>query len=215
MGLFNAAPEVEQGFLCRLPELHGPGKWKHHWGSHDDLATRILVDGAPKFILFDHDVAETVRLGGESGGDARRSCSNDDEIELTGLAMTVQPADGFDGLAALFDGIANEAHAPQFARDEQSGDIRLKGCVNLGKFDTALGCSEHQRNGPGGACFRAFAMAYAMGGGNEFRPATDQAQNVTFGTSLRARAASHAERWIDDGMKCRRLCETGLDRRPS
>ena len=110
------------------------------------------------------------------------------------------------------DRVADEAHAAEFARDEEAGHVGLEGGRDDGEFDAALFRAEDQRDGLRGAGGGAGAVADAGGGVHHLRLAIDEADDGVLGTGRDAGAGAAAEREVDVGMQRRGLGEAGLFR---
>ena len=119
----------------------------------------------------------------------------------------------FDRLPSLFDGIANQAHAAQFAGDEDAGHVCLEVFVDVGDVDTACLGAEYECDGVDGANCLARAVADAMRRFNQRCLAANQSDDVAFGAGPYAGAAADAFRGIDDRMQRGRFEQTGLSRR--
>ena len=112
-----------------------------------------------------------------------------------------QLSHGIDRLASLFDCVSNEAHATEFAGDEDSGDVGLEIGANIGNVDAALLRAENQRDRVARANLLAGAVTDAMAGLDQFGLSVDQSQNVALGTGADASAAAHTFRRIDFRMQ--------------
>src|SRR5262249_37013509 len=88
---------------------------------HDDLGARVVGDGAAVAILADDLALEAGGDEGQRRGEAGGARADDDRVELARPAAAARSGDGRGGLAALLDGVPDQAHAAELADDEDAG----------------------------------------------------------------------------------------------
>ncbi len=151
------------------------GRLRHH-----QLAAGEMRDRSAETVLLHSQVAHFMRLGGQAGGDSRRSAAHDQHIENALLAGPAELADRVHRLPALLRGIAYEAHAPKLARDEKARDVGFECLADVRDIHPAGFRAENQRNGVVGAGGAAGAVADALGPVDKLRLASHKPDNVAF-----------------------------------
>jgi len=129
---------------------------------------------------------------------------HDDHVGVLVAAVSapLQPHGDFTHrLLALFDGVADQAHATELAGHVETGNIGLEVRADVRQFNAPAFSSEHQGDGAHGTGGAAGAMADAFGRSDQFGLAADQAQHIAFRAGLHACAAANAEQRIDEGVQ--------------
>ncbi len=170
-----------------------------------------MRDRAAESVLLQGDETKLVLHGREARREASRATANDHHIEDVRVdQVPLVFLHGFDCLAALFDRVANEAHAAQFAGNENAGNVGLEILIDVGNIDPPPLGAKNQGDGVDRADRLAGAVPDAMRGLHQFGLAADQSENVPFGAGPDARSASDTFRRVDDGMQRRRLGQAGF-----
>jgi hypothetical protein len=108
------------------------------------------------------------------------------------------------GLAALLDGVADQAHTAQLSGDVDSGYVGLEIGIDGGDIDAPLRGAEHELDRIHRAGRFAGAMTDAIRWCDQVGFAADHAQYIVFGvlgTGVDARLTTNADVVIDDGMQ--------------
>ncbi len=173
-----------------------------------------MKDAASKGLLLDRDVPKSHRLRRQGGREACRTGPHDQHIEHPSAAPALA-GDSLDGLATLYQRIANEPHAAQLPGDVDTRNIRLELRRQHGNVDAPPLGPVHQRyridrtGGPAGS------VADALARRDELRLSVDQPQHMRFRclrTRLHALPAAHAARGIYQRMQRHRLHESSAAR---
>ena len=129
-------------------------------------------------VLFEGDEFELMGEGAKAGREASRAGTDDHHIKhVGGLPDTRQRLDRFHCLAALLDGIADQAHAAELACNEQPGHIGLKVRFDNRQLDAAGLGAKHQRDGAGGTGGLAGSVADAARRLDELGLVADEAEH--------------------------------------
>ncbi len=116
-------------------------------------------------------------------------------------------------MTALLDGVADEAHAAEFAGDEDPGHVGLEIRAEVRDVDSALLGAENERDGVERTGLAAGAVSDAVSRLDELGLAVDHADDVAFGAGADTGATGETFPRVEDRMKRRRLHESGLHRR--
>ena len=131
-----------------------------------------------------------MRVKGRS--QAARTAPNNDDVD------GVRPRAGrkgfghmFDGLARLFEGIANESHTAEFADHVDLVYIGLIGFANLRNIDAPFVRAEHEGNGFDRTGTLAQSMSDATSGAYGNSNPMSESENILFRTDSRACARAN------------------------
>ena len=114
---------------------------------HDQFAARVLEYATAERFLFDRAVGEVQRLGRQRCGHARRAGAHDEHVQALARGALVLLLDGFNGLDALNQRVAYQAHAAQFAGNKHARHVGLKIRMQHRQVDAARLGAKHQRDG--------------------------------------------------------------------
>ncbi len=210
----DAAPQLQQLLLAGRTQSDVADDRQAGRLGHDDLAARILEHAAAeRFLLERHELHAALerRERSRKTGGAR---ADDHQVQDRAAARAAR-MDLLHRLPALLDGIADQSHAAQFARDEHAGDIRLEPRRHARQVHAARRRAEDEFDRADGASRAAGAVADALGGAHEARLAADQAEYVVlrlFRAGADAGAAADALQRIHDRMQRSRFQEAGAHR---
>jgi hypothetical protein len=126
------------------------------------------------------------------------------------VIFTEAPDTVFSRLAALFDGIFNEAHSPEFTGDKNSGDVGFKILVYMRKINTPFFGAYPQTNGLGGTGEEAGPVAYALGRIDNCSLSVSNAYYILFRTGGDTGSGLDAAVQINKGMKRNGLVKAGF-----
>src|SRR5581483_4506011 len=206
------SPEGEQPLLADFREAHAAYQGQHRRSRHDELATRVVRDGSTETLLLQGQKVELVGERRQAGGEARRPAAHYDDVEHAGPAEAVETSDRLDGLPALLDGVADQPHAPELSRNEESGNIGLKIGSDNGQLDAAGFGPEYQRDRSRRARRLAGAVTDAAGRLDQHGLAVNEAEDIALGACPGTGAAAQAFHRIDFRMQRGRLSQTRLGR---
>ncbi len=113
-------------------------------------------------------------------------------------------------LSPLLGGLADQSHAAQLSRDENSGNVGLEVGLHQRNVDAAPLAAVDERDRADRARGGARTVTDARGGIRELRFAVNDPQCL-LGADLRARTGPNADHRIDDGMQRHRLRQSAFD----
>jgi hypothetical protein len=199
--LDDVVEQREEGLLAGAAELDLAQAGEVERGGHHDLLAGVALDRAAERALLVDGAAGAVEAGlqrrAEAGGAGADDGEVVDAVMASGGARGVEGGAG--GLAALGEGVVDQADAGDLAGDEQAGDGGLEGGGDDGDLDGAVVAAEDELDGGDRAAAQAVGVADAGGRADQAGAAGDEGEDVLLGTGVDAGAGADAGVGVDAG----------------